>query len=304
MHITKRHFLTQLAGLQLAAALPSIVAASTSVGSAQITTLSDGHLVLPGSFAFDGLPQDALAALLANMGLDAKTVTPECNLTLYQDGTNTVLFDVGSGHDFMPTAGRIVDSLNAVGLSPDDITHVVFTHAHPDHIGGLLDDFDDPLFVNASYLMGRAEWDYWWDPSTVSTIGDARASFAVGAKRRMTAIADAVTLFDDGQEILPGIGAIASYGHTPGHMSFEIHSATGSALILGDAIGNHHIAFRKPNWASPSDQDPQTAIRSRNMLFDRAMANQMKLIGFHLPNGGIGHAERLGDAYTFIPETM
>ena len=78
---------------------------------------------------------------------------------------------------------------------------MVFTHAHPDHIWGLLDEFDDPLFTEATYMMGRDEWDYWWNPETVNTIGEARAAFAVGAKRRMEAIEDAVELFDADQEI-------------------------------------------------------------------------------------------------------
>ena len=98
----------------------------------------------------------------------------------------------------------------------------------------------------ATYMMGRAEWDYWWNPETVDTIGAARAPFAVGAKRRMEAIEDAVEFFDDGDEVLPGIAAIASYGHTPGHMAFEVRAGDDAALIVGDAIGNHHAAFAAP----------------------------------------------------------
>ena len=121
------------------------------------------------------------------------------------------------------------------GLAPEDVTHVVFTHCHPDHLWGVLDDFDEPLFYEAQYMMGRAEWDYWWNPETVNEIGEARAAFAVGAKRRMEAIEDAVTLFDDGQEVLPGIAAIASPGHTPGHMAFEVRQGSQAALVATTA---------------------------------------------------------------------
>ena len=115
-----------------------------------------------------------------------------------------------------PPRERSLEALRALGLSPEDITHVVFTHAHPDHIWGLLDEFDEPLFYNATYMMGRTEWDYWWNPETVNTIGNARAAFAVGAKRRMEVIEGTVVLFGDDEEILPGVSAVATPGHTRG----------------------------------------------------------------------------------------
>ena len=181
---------------------------------------------------------------------------------------------------------------------------MVFTHAHPDHIWGLLDDFDDLVFPDATYRMGRAEWDYWWNPETVNTIGEARTAFAVGAKRRMERIEDAVILFDDGEEILPGIAAFETAGHTPGHMAFEIRQGNTGALIVGDAIGNHHVAFAKPMWESGSDQDMAQAAATRTKLFDRLTNEDLHLIGFHLPEGGIGRAETTADGYRFISEAM
>ena len=272
-----------------------------SVGSGTLTTVSDGNLILPGSFIFEPMPQDQLVSILADFDVSHDRLTPECNLALFQDDDRTVLFDVGSGPDFMPTAGTIVDSLDAAGVAPGDVTHVVFTHAHPDHIWGLLDEFDDPLFHEATYMMGRAEWDYWWNPETVNTIGEARAAFAVGAKRRMEAIEDSVEVFDDGQEILPGIAAVSSPGHTPGHMSFEVRNGTDGVLVLGDAIGNHHVAFRKPEWHSGSDQDREMAAATRQVLFDRIIADDMAIIGFHLPQGGMGRVEKHAEGYVFVP---
>ncbi|MDD9923307.1 MAG: MBL fold metallo-hydrolase [Boseongicola sp.] len=287
----------------LASSLTPLATRSMAMGDITLTTVSDGSLVLPTGFIFDPMPKDQLPALFEKYGLDAERLTPECNLALLQDGTNTVLFDVGSGPDFMPSAGAIVDSLDAIGLTPEDITHVVFTHAHPDHIWGLLDDFDDPLFYEAEYFMGRAEWDYWWNPETVNTIGEARAAFAVGAKRRMEVIEDSVNLFDDGDEILPGVAAIASFGHTPGHMAFEVRSGSSSALVLGDAIGNHHVAFAHPEWESGSDQDAAQAVATRQQLFDRAVSEQMQIIGFHLPDGGMGRVEvDPNGGYRFVGE--
>ena len=300
MSFTKREFFYRSMAAPLSLALPRFAQARINLGSATLTTVSDGSLVLPGSFIFEPMPEAGLDTILRDFDLSKDRLTPECNLALFQDGTRNVLFDVGSGPDFMPSAGTLVNSLDRLGMTPEDITHVVFTHAHPDHIWGLLDEFDDPLFYNATYMMGRGEWDYWWNPETVNTIGDARAAFAVGAKRRMRAIEDAVVLFEDGQEILPGILALSTPGHTPGHMAFEIRHGATAALVLGDAIGNHHVAFQRPDWESGSDQDMALAAKMRGMLFDRIMADDLAVVGFHLPNGGIGRVGRFKDGFKFI----
>lgn len=297
---SRRSLLKAGGAFSLASLLPCRSYAQQTLGTGTLTTVSDGSLTLPGSFIFEPMPQDALQLVLDAYDLSRAQLTPECNLALYQDDTHKVLFDVGSGPDFMPTAGIVAENLEALGLVPEDITHVLFTHAHPDHIWGLLDDFDEPLFPDATYMMGRAEWDYWWNPETVNQIGDARAAFAVGAKRRMEAIEDAVQLFDDGQEVLPGIAALSTPGHTPGHMAFELRHGSDAALIVGDAIGNHHVAFHRPDWESGSDQDQALAVTTRKMLFDRLTAEDLTLIGFHLPNGGIGRVERGSDGYRLV----
>jgi len=297
---------TLLKGLSATMAMPLVSAtaahAEISLGEMTVTSVSDGNLVLPGDFAFADLPQDALAPILAEHQISRDQITPPCNLTLLEDGDRKVLFDAGAGTGFMPSAGKLVDTLDTLGLTPDDITHVVFTHAHPDHLWGVLDDFDDPLFTEATYMMGEAEWAYWSDPNTVDTIGEERASFAVGAQRRMEAIADQVTMIKDGQEVLPGVMAHASFGHTPGHMSFEIRAGAEAILVAGDAIGNAHVAFARPDWPSGSDQDTETGIATRARLLDMLAQDQMQMLGFHLPGGGIGRVERSGDAYTFVQE--
>jgi len=256
MSLSRRNLLRYGAALPALAPALSIlstpVTAQISIGAGKLTTVSDGSLTLPGRFIFEAMPQGELAEILADAGQSPDQLTPECNLALYQDGTRNVLFDVGSGPDFMPTAGTIVDSLDALGLAPEDITDVVFTHAHPDHIWGLLDEFDDPLFYGARYFMGRTEWDYWWNPETVNAIGEARAAFAVGAKRRMEAIEDAVEVFEDGEEILPGIAALSTPGHTPGHMAFEPCRLRPPRLGKRFRSGRGNSSGQSPDAAGPA----------------------------------------------------
>lgn len=302
MKITRRTLLAASGAAALGAGLPVRGWASTSLdlgGGASLTTLSDGNLVLPGDFILGGMPQDEMSEIVSRYGLSTERLEPPCNVTLYRDGTNNVLFDVGAGPDFMPSAGMLTEAMDAAGISPDDITHVIFTHAHPDHLWGLLDDFGDPMFYDASYHIGRAEWDYWTDPATIDTIGAERQSFAVGAARRLEMLEDNINLFEDAAEILMGISAVATYGHTPGHMSYLVG---GKVLIGGDAIGNHHVAFERPDWASGSDQDPDMAADSRVALLDRIVADDLTLVGFHLPGDGIGRVERAGAAFRFVED--
>lgn len=303
MTFTRRTILRQGAACLGVAALPRLgwAASSITLGAARIDTLSDGHLVLPRDFILGGLPEAELAGISARYGLDGPQLLSPCNVTLYRDGERVVLFDVGAGPDFMPTAGKMHAALDTLGLSNDDVTHVVFTHAHPDHLWGLLDEFDEPIFANAEYRIGKAEWEYWLDPATVDTIGQERTTFAVGAARRLAALEDSIITFSDGEEILPGIAARGSFGHTPGHMSFEIRQGSDSVMVVGDAIGNGHVGFERPQWAVNSDQDPEMGAQTRAGLLDQIAAEKIRLIGFHMPEGGIGRAEKTADGYRFVP---
>lgn len=301
--ITRRNFVTYAATTSAGLFIPSTVwaNASMSVGNMMIDTLSDGHLTLPQSTAFGDLAADELAPIMQAFGIEADTpLTPDCNVTLIRDGDRTILFDVGAGPDFMATAGKLSEAFAAIGITPEDITHIVFTHAHPDHLWGLLDDFDDPFFPNATYMIGKAEWDYWIDPKTVDSIGSERTTFAVGARRRLETLEDNITFFDDGEEILPNIAARATFGHTPGHMAFHVSAGTQSVMILGDCIVNHHVAFARPDLPAGSDQDAEMGIATRTLLLDQLAAEQMHLIGYHFPYPGIGRAERQGSNYVFV----
>lgn len=298
--LTRRNILTAALATAAGPMLPlRLWAGSTlALDGVQIDTLSDGSLVLPGDFILGGMPQDEMAAIVAKYGLPTDQLTPPCNVTLLRDGTNVVLFDVGSGPDFQPSAGKLAEAMEVLGISAEEVTHVLFTHGHPDHLWGLLDEFDEPVFPAAEFVMGQVEFDYWMDPATVDSIGEARASFAVGAARRLAVIADVVRLVADGDEVLPGITARLTPGHTPGHLAWEI--GPGGAMVVGDAIGNHHVAFERPDWASGSDQDGAMAAATRVALLERLAEGGMPMIGYHLPGGGVGRVERMDSGFRFV----
>lgn len=282
-----------------ATSIPLRALAQLNLGTVTIETLSDGNLVLPPAMLLADRPfEDAIEILKAG-GFSTEEVKPDCNVTLLRDGTNTVLFDVGAGPNFMPSAGTLLNSLDALGVAPEEITHVLFTHGHPDHLWGVLDDFDEPIFYNARHLMARTEREYWLDPATPDSIGAERLAFAAGAIRMIETLGDRLETFEDGDEILPGIRSVPTNGHTPGHTSFRITSAGEDILVIGDAIGNAHVAFAEPLWHSGSDQDPVMGAETRNALLASLAQDGTAVVGYHFPFPGIGHVETDGKAFTY-----
>lgn len=298
--IHRRHMLL---GLGTIGALPisrTFAAEILTLGDATLTTLNDGHLLLPTGFVFDTVNADTAESIRQSYGISDE-LKPPCNVTLLRVGGRVVLFDCGAGSGFQPDVGLLPEALDAAGVLPEEVTDVIFTHGHPDHLWGILDDFDEPLFANARLRMGREELDYWRDPGTVEAIGETRASFAVGAKRRLDLLGDRIEDFGDGEEVIPGVTARLAAGHTPGHMAFRLSFGGEETLLVGDAIGNHHIAFAAPAIETGNDQDMARAADTRVRLLDEIAADGLMMIGFHLPNGGIGRAERRGTKYRFAP---
>ncbi|SFI31126.1 MBL fold metallo-hydrolase [Albimonas pacifica] len=298
MRLTRRRLLTAAAAAAMALPRRAWTATTLEGGGMRLDTLSDGRLELPPSFLFGTLPEAEAAEVMARHGLspDAPLIAP-CNVTLLRSEDRTALFDVGAGPDFQPTAGELPAALDALGVAPEKITDVIFTHGHPDHLWGLLDEFDEPLFPEAALWMGGTEFDYWTDPATAGSIGEARLAFYAGASRRLEAVADRMRRIADGDVPLPGVTARLTPGHTPGHMAFDL----GQALLVGDCIGNGHVAFSDPAMALGSDQAPQEAAETRAKLMAELAASGQALIGFHLPEGGIGTVRTEGQGYRFAP---
>ncbi|WP_420413622.1 MBL fold metallo-hydrolase [Roseibium sp.] len=287
---------TAFAGIRPSFAMSDAI----KLGANEVTVISDGNLSLPMNFLLPDRSAEEIEALFKPHGLPTDAATPDCNITVLRQDDRLVLFDAGAGANFQSSAGELLSGLEDAGIDPADVTDVIFTHAHPDHLWGILDDFDDVLYSEATLWVPQAEWDYWRADDTLAKTPEARKSFVVGAQSRFETMEDQVQMIKPGMEVLPGVEAVDTSGHTPGHMSFMIHGGGESLLVVGDAITNSVISFEKPEWNSGSDQDPQKGIETRKTLLDRMATDQSRLIGFHLPNMGIGRVERSGAAYRFV----
>lgn len=291
-------------GTAALAAAPALTALAApphrlTVGSFELTVVSDGHLVLPTTFLAPDAPDAERAALLAESGETGVAFNAPTNCTLVRAGSELILVDTGSGPHFMPSAGKLADNLAAAGIDRDAITTVVYTHGHPDHLWGVADDFEEPVFAKARYVVAAAEWDFWHGANATSGLPPERAGFVTGARRAYAHIKDKVRMVKPGDDIVTGLRVLATPGHTQGHVSLEVAGRDG-LVIGGDALTHAPISFRHPEWRPQSDHVPDLAAATRARLLDRLATERMRLIGFHLPWPGVGYVERKDRAYRFV----
>lgn len=261
---------------------------------------NDGHLVLDPGFFFPDAPPDALAAELGTADLATPILMP-CTVPLLRHGDRTILFDTGAGPAFMETAGSLSASLESAGVPTDQITDIIFTHCHPDHLWGVTDDFDELAFPNAHYHLARKEYDFWTSADAVRAMPENLHNFVAGAQSRLPRIAERTSFFEDGAEPLPGIEAMATPGHTPGHCSFLLHLGDDPLLLTGDVFSDP-LTVRYPDWSWGTDQDPAAASATRRRLIDRIVGDQMRVAVYHMPPPGFGRIEMGADGAHWVQE--
>ena len=305
IRLDRRKFMAAAAGLIAAGILPKNVMALAGPymfkqGAYDVTVVSDGTLLLPTSIIDSGGKPEEVVKLLGAM-VQGDKAQFEASPLLLKSGSELILMDTGAGGGFQPTAGKILESLKAAGVEPTAITKVIFTHGHPDHCWGTIGKDGKPVFANASFHMGETEWNFWTATDLASKMPKEMQGMVTGTQSQLGALKDQIKLFKTGAEVLPGIMALDTSGHTPGHVSFELAGGDGM-IVTGDAITNPMVFFAHPDWKFNFDADHNTAIANRKKLLDMASAGKKKLLGYHWPYPGIGMAEKKDGAYVYVPQ--
>ncbi len=272
-----------------------------SLGAARMTVVSDGYFTSPlRTVGVNAEPEEVKAFMRSHL-LSEKKVFNHTNHIIIELGEAKVLVDVGSGSRAAPTAGRMLDNLELAGFAQEDITHVMLTHAHPDHVWGIRDDFDEAIFPDAQYVIGAFEYDWWMKPGRIDEVPARLQQFVVGAVNSFSADGLQISMAADGHEIAPGITMFDTPGHTLGHMSLRIESEGEQLLVIGDAIRRAYLNFAHPDWYGAVDMDPEQTVKTRNKMLDMAATDRISVIGYHFPFPGVGNVMRDGDAYRFVP---
>lgn len=272
-----------------------------SVGDARVTVVSDGYFRLPTDGLGVNADPDEVQAFLKRHFLSPELGYSHTNHLYIEVGEARVLVDVGSGNRFMENTGQLMGNLEAAGIDPYAITHVVITHAHPDHIWGIRDGFDEAVIPGAEYLMGQAEHDHWMQDGLVDRVAPEDQQFVLGAVNSINVDGAEWTLVQDGHEVVPGLTMIDTPGHTPGHMSLRVDSGDQSLIALGDSMTHAYTNFAHPEWYNGFDSDGEQTVATRKRLLDMAAEDRIAILGYHFPFPGVGHVQRDGDQHRFVP---
>jgi len=270
-----------------------------TVGETKFTFISDGisQYDLHPTFGKDQ-SAEAVSAVATASFLPTDIVKMNLNVPVVEIGKETVMFDTGIGefgYDY--GLGLLVTELERTGYSPSDITVVAITHMHIDHIGGLMRN-GERVFPNARYLMGKVEYDYW--TSEAAKTGPRPETVEFVAKY-VTPLLDRITFVEGGQEVMSGVRAVDTFGHSPGHLSYEIDTSIGPVAITGDILLHHVFTFEEPEWATDFDGDAVQAAETRLRVLADLADRRMPFLAYHVPLPGLGFVERDGDAYRYVP---
>jgi glyoxylase-like metal-dependent hydrolase (beta-lactamase superfamily II) len=261
------------------------------IGALQAWALRDGGLEAPndGTVLAMGEPKADVDALLTNAGLPTDPLSLSIQPMLVKTGDRVVLFDAGAGSAFGPAGGKLTASLAAAGVSPDQITDILISHGHGDHVGGLVTTDGTLVYPNATIRMTAEEW------AALQANGEMADLVAT--------ITPKVETFTDGAEVLPGVTAVPVDGHTPGHTAYEIVSGDQGLLYIGDTGHHAVISVQRPDWTIQFDGDAETAEASRKALWARAADQDLRVYAVHFAWPGIGHIRRQGETFVWEPET-
>ena len=271
------------------------------LGDFEITALSDGTVDLPMNTLLKGISKEQAEGILTKNFLKSPTET-SVNAFLVNTGSKLVLIDTGAGTNFGPTLDKMLINLKASGYQPEQVDEIYITHMHPDHIGGLLAD-GKPAFPNAVVRGDKRDSDYWLNDDNAKKAPDATKGMFQAAKADFAPYiaAGKYKPFSGAAELVPGIKAAPTAGHTPGHSTYVVESQGQKLVLIGDLIHVGAVQFSDPTVVIGFDTDSKTAEAEREKQFADAAKNGYMIGAAHLSFPGIGHLTADGKGYRFFP---
>jgi glyoxylase-like metal-dependent hydrolase (beta-lactamase superfamily II) len=271
-----------------------------SLGSFHCTSLLDGCYTYPVRNIYASPPIAEVEEALRARGLPLETVTTPYTYLAVDSGAQRVMVDVGAG-SLGDSTGRLMESIAAAQIDPLAIDTVVISHAHPDHIGGMLNAQGQLNFPNAQYFIYQEEWDFWFSAGAASRVPPIFIQFA---HRALEAIREQVVLVSGDCEIRPGVRMLPAPGHTPGHAGVCFTSGGSTLAYIADTV-IQPLHLEQPGWLSIYDILPDQAARSKHQVFDQAAAENWLVLGQHFsPFPSLGRVTKRETGWKWTPEIL
>ena len=271
------------------------------VGDFEVTALNEGVVrnSTPANMAVNKTLPDVQKAL-GDAFLPTDHVINQFNTIVVNTGRNIVLIDSGFGDNGPPTGNNLLSNMSAAGIDPKNIDTILVSHFHGDHISGIRAKGGAANYPNAEIMVPSGEWQFWNDASNQAKVIDNFKPGFANVKRVFDPVAKDVKQFEHGKELVAGITAVDSRGHSPGHTAFLVASGNGKLLVTSDTV-NHQILIRNPEWSLCADMDAAIAVTARKRLLDMAATDKIQISAYHLPFPSTGFISKRGDGYEFHP---
>lgn len=281
---------------------------TVNLGQLQIGVFTDGESIVENiqpMFA-PKINKDLVADFLADNFLSSDKITLAGNVLLVKSEQKTILIDTGSGPNLSPSNGKLLESLLSAGLEPDKITDVVLTHAHPDHIGGIINKDGSLAFPNADIYIAKEEYDFWMaeEPDFSKGTKDAIADFEIQfAKQHLDLIQTKLQFYQDQDILFECLKLDSAPGHTPGHTIITVFSEREELLHTADTF-QHILLVAHPEWGNQIDSDFELAIKTRKQILEKLSETKQLFFGDHLPFPGLGFIQKINEDFRYVPKSF
>jgi glyoxylase-like metal-dependent hydrolase (beta-lactamase superfamily II) len=271
------------------------------VGDVEVTAVNDGFAKRPleGFIRNAELSQVQEAVRAAFLPIDALPIT-FTGLVL-RKGNQLTVIDTGNGDLGGPTSGNWMTNFRAAGFDPAQVTTVVISHFHGDHINGLRLKDGTAVFPKAEIMAPGPEWDFWMDDGRMNQAPEGMKSAFQNVRRVFGPVAGDVKRYAWDKEIVPGLTSVAAPGHTPGHTAYILSSGGGKLMIMSDVTNHPALFVSNPDWAAVFDMDADQARQTRHRMLDMAASERAQVAFYHAPFPATGHIAKEGDKFRFVP---
>ena len=273
------------------------------IGDIEVTVLSDGFRQVPadGNYLINASAAD-LAKALSDAGLPTDKMKNTYSPVVLSTGGKKVLFDTGNGEAAVAQSkgerGTLNAHLAAAGIDRNAIDVVVISHFHADHVNGLLMADNTPAFPGAEIKVPEVEWKFWMDDGEMSRASKGRMTELFANNRRVfDTLKRKVTPYAWDKEVVPGVTAVGTPGHSIGHTSYVVTSGGKTVYVQSDVCNNYAVFAPNPDWQGFFDQDPPKAAATRKRVYDMLAAEKLPVQAFHFPFPALARIEKVGSGY-------